>query len=225
MILGALPPIPTKADLVYEALRERILDGAYAPGERLNMDAIAKELGVSKIPVREAIGRLEAQRLVETRQHAGPIVAALHPAEIRAVYLVRERVDALVAELAAQNATAVDFGELERLQTQMEDALDTGDATQLPALNSAFHATLARASGFRTLVELTEQLLLAVRHHRSVEPLSVEDWASAVVEHRAIIDAVRRGDAAEAASAAKDHAISQYALESSDGDSFPLTRA
>lgn len=211
--MAALPLLPSKADQVYDLVRERILDGAYAPDSRLNMDAIAKELGVSKIPVREAIGRLESQRLVVSRPHAGPQVASLHAAELVGIYLARERIDALVAELAATRADGPALRHLDEIQAAMETALVERDVKQLADLNASFHLALASASGFEILGELTGQLLLAIRHHRSVEPLDVSNWTSVVTEHAALIASVRSGDAAAAAAAAAAHATSQSRQE------------
>jgi DNA-binding GntR family transcriptional regulator len=201
--------VKSKADLVHESLRAAIADGDLPPGARVNMDELARNYGVSKIPVREAVKRLESEGLLTSRVHAGVTVAEVDLTEMRGVFLAREAIEVLTARLAAEKADEALITELEKVQDAMREALDRGALDRLPALNTSFHRTLASATGYRVLVELTEQLLMTVRRYRLVAPVDTMNWRSVVEEHDAIVAALREGDAAAASEAARAHTKSQ----------------
>lgn len=204
-----LPGMPSKADQVYEFLRENILSGVYRPDQRLSMDALAKELGVSKIPVREAIGRLEAQNLVVSQQHVGPTVTSVSSLQLRGVYLAREQLEPLIASLAVETITPPRLAALHEVQSAMKEALDDARLTELGELNYRFHLGIAEATDLDIFVEFSDTLLLSVRRHRVTEPLDSSNWQSVVDEHDAILRALDGKDAEGAANAARRHATSQ----------------
>ncbi|MEV5583078.1 GntR family transcriptional regulator [Streptomyces parvus] len=204
-----LPKVKSKADLVYEQLRGAIADGNLRPGQRVNMDELARAFEVSKIPVREAVKRLESEGLLVSRVHSGVTVAEVDLTEMRGVFLARETIEGLVARLAAENADAELLSNLEGVQLEMSTALGTGDLGTLPELNSRFHGLLAEATGYRILTELTEQLLLTVRRYRVVAPMDDLNWRSVLSEHETIITAMREGDVRATAAAAMAHTSSQ----------------
>ncbi|WP_164992455.1 GntR family transcriptional regulator [Streptomyces sp. L2] len=208
-----LPAVKSKADLVYESLRGAIADGHLRPGERINMDEMARNLGVSKIPVREAVKRLESEGLLTSRVHSGVVVAQVDKTEMRGVFLAREAIDGLVARLAAEHSDDGLLRNLEAVQDGMRDALRTTDTDELQRLNSEFHRLLAEASGYRILTELTEQLLLTIRRYRVTAPQDARNWSAVIDEHDAIMDALRRKDAGAAAAAAQAHTLSQAGHE------------
>ncbi|MFG2569310.1 GntR family transcriptional regulator [Streptomyces sp. NPDC048567] len=208
-----LPKVQSKADQAYESLRNAIADGHLSPGERINMDELARNLGISKIPIREAVKRLESEGLVTSRVHSGVVVSHVDEKEMRGVFLAREAIDGLVARLAAENADDRLLSDLDRVQEEMRAALRTGDTDELQRLNSEFHRHLAEASGYSILSELTEQLLLTIRRYRITAPMDIDNWAAVVVEHDVILDALRRGDGPSAAAAAQAHTSSQAGHE------------
>ncbi|BCJ37048.1 GntR family transcriptional regulator [Actinocatenispora thailandica] len=204
-----LPAVPSKADLVYEHISAEILNGALQPGQRLSMDALARTLGVSKIPIREAMLRLESHGLVVQQQHAGPTVARISAHQLRGVYLARQEIEPLAARLAAPLIDATALDRLDRLQMSMREHLLAGRLAEISPLNSAFHETVAQATGFEILVEFTERLLTAVRRYRVSAPLEADNWRRVIAEHDAIVTALRAHDADAAAVAARTHAASQ----------------
>ncbi|MFJ6727924.1 GntR family transcriptional regulator [Streptomyces sp. NPDC091281] len=216
---GRLPAVKSKADLVYEKLHAAIASGTLHPGERINMDEFARAFGVSKIPVREAVKRLESEGLVTSRVHSGVTVTEIDRAEIRGVFLAREAIEGLVGRLAAENAEASRASRapllpgLRRTHDEMRAAVAAGDARLLSELNARFHRQLAEATGYRILTELTEQLLLAVQRYRVVTPKNTADWPSVLAEHEAILEALDGGDPASVAEAARRHAASQARKE------------
>ncbi|WP_353651248.1 GntR family transcriptional regulator [Nakamurella sp. A5-74] len=210
---SALPVLPSKTDQVFDLIRARILDGRLQPDQRISMDELSRELGVSKIPVREAIGRLEALGFVTNKQHAGPAVAAVDIRQLNGAYLARAELEPLIARLAAQNASVASVRSLAVVHKHMSAALANGRHQLLADLNSEFHAGLAAMTGYAILGEIDEALLLAVRRYRVIDPLTTDNWARVVREHEIILDAVRAGDGTAAAAAARHHAESQAGLE------------
>ncbi|QKW17732.1 GntR family transcriptional regulator [Kitasatospora sp. NA04385] len=205
----SLPVVKSKADLAYETLHGAIARGDLKPGDRVNMDELSRVLGVSKIPVREAVKRLESDGLLVARPHAGVTVAAVDVAEMRGVFLAREAIEALVAGLAAERVTDGALAALEGAQADMRAALAGGELAAMAELNSRFHGLLAEAAGYRVLAELTDQLLLTVRRFRITAPMGEREWASVVEEHEALLAALRSRDVRAAEDAARLHMRAQ----------------
>ncbi|MEU9705792.1 GntR family transcriptional regulator [Streptomyces sp. NPDC047981] len=210
---GRIPAVKSKADLVHESLRTAIARGDLAPGARINMDELARNYGVSKIPVREAVKRLESEGLVVSRVHSGVTVAEVDLHEMRGVSLAREAIEGLVCRLASKNVDPGLLIELERIQVAMRAALADRAIGALPELNTRFHHALAAASGYRILAELTGQLVLTIRRYRITAPMDEANWRAVVEEHDAIVGALRSGDEAAAVRAARAHAAPQSEYE------------
>ncbi|MFJ2958470.1 GntR family transcriptional regulator [Streptomyces sp. NPDC087270] len=211
-----LPTVKSKADLVYDTLRQAIVTGDLRSGERINMDELARNLGVSKIPIREAVKRLESDGLLSSQLHAGVTVAEIDKTEMRGVFLAREAIETLVTRLAAERVDDKLLAGLAQVQATMRAELDQGATERLPELNSDFHRLLSEASGYRILAELTEQLLMTIRRYRITMPRDAQNWRAVLQEHEAIIAALRQGDPEAAAAAAQHHTASQAGHEISD---------
>ncbi|MFF2040840.1 GntR family transcriptional regulator [Kitasatospora sp. NPDC058170] len=212
-----IPAVKSKADLAYESLRSAIAQGNLKPGDRINMDELARSFGVSKIPIREAVKRLESDGLLVSRVHAGVTVAGIDVTEMRGVFLARESIEALIAGLAAQRVDDRQLAELDHVQAELRGALERGGIGEMAELNSRFHRLLAGAAGYRILRDLTEQLLLTIRRYRIAAPLGERNWRSVVDEHDAIMAALHRRDPGAAADAARAHIGSQAAYEVEKG--------
>lgn len=217
---------PTLADQAYDALREAIISGELAPGEKITERGLAARLAVSPTPVREALRRLEQDQLV---RRAGPRtvqVADLDDDRAAEIRLVEGTLRALAARLAATNATPA---QLER----MAALLDEGDAEQarllaqgqagrpvtvedmapLLAATRRFHDALNEASGNPVLLRLLSTVdAFSLAHRRPKlrdelrRPLAAEAMTSRYAEHRAVFEAVRAGDADEAERLMQAHA-------------------
>ena len=192
--LEALPPTTTKAALVRDRIRGLIERGQLAPGERVNVDAIARALGISKIPVREAISQLEAMGLLVVTPHAGARVAQATGSDLHGLYLIRQALEPLSARLAALAETG----------RQMAAAQRAGDAAALSDANRAFHAGLARASGYRPVADMVEETLRRIAPYHS-RLLSPKTWRRALTEHAALLEALRARDPERAEALARAH--------------------
>ncbi|MBB6347415.1 DNA-binding GntR family transcriptional regulator [Nonomuraea muscovyensis] len=200
---------PGSAQAVYAALRRRFSDGVYAPGQRLTETVLAADLGVSRTPIREAIGRLLTDGLVVPAAR-GVAVAALTPGEAEHLFVLRADLEALAAELAAgrqaQGRLApAEVNALDRAVDQVESAVKAHDPRASAQANLALHRAIGAAAGNPFLEEALHRVWdrIAVT---TVANLDDPHWAGAITEqHRAIVSAIRAGDPAAARRTAKAH--------------------
>lgn len=132
----------SKANSAYEAIRRQIVDGEYLPGTRLVLDRLARELGMSTLPVREAIRRLEAEGYVEFKQNVGATVGALDAESfVQALETFAVLESAAIAQ-SAPHLTAADLRSAKSLNTKMGNAVDALDRQHYAALHDQLHALL-----------------------------------------------------------------------------------
>ncbi len=197
----------SKVDLAYGLIRSRIHDGAFTPGYRLVLGTLAKELGVSTVPVREAVRRLEAEGLVEVIRNVGAIVRGLDPVEYRWTVETLAVVEGAATGMAAALLTDTALAEARRLNDAMRDGLDDLDPLRHSRLNQRFHRVLTAPCPNPHLLDLVERGWTRVSALRSSVFSFVPDRArEAVREHNALLDLVARGaPAAEIDAATRAH--------------------
>lgn len=141
---------PSKQELAYRTIRGRILDGARGPGARIVIDEVARELGCSPIPVREAVRRLEAEGLVEYTRHAGARVVRIDARRYVDTLATLAVLEGYATAVAAPALRPADIAELRRLAGEMRGAVETDDLQRYGALNRAYHETIYRrcANGY-----------------------------------------------------------------------------
>jgi DNA-binding GntR family transcriptional regulator len=207
----------TKQKAIYQHLKERILDGKLPPGQRLIIDDIAEELGLSIIPVREALQLLQAERLVEIRPHAGATVAAITSENIEEVFTILEGMEAMAVRRVAQRMSRELDALLVKLIAKMDSAEHANDVEKWSALNLEFHLALSDATEMPWLREITERALGnwdRIRRHFFREG-SAHRFTEAQREHHAILKALRKGDADMAEKLIRQHnqrAFQHYSL-------------
>jgi DNA-binding GntR family transcriptional regulator len=195
-------PVPLRQS-VYEALVELVVAGRLRPGQHLVETELARQLGVSRQPVREALHRLEAEGWVDLRPNQGAFVHVPTGEEVDQLLDVRELLEVEAARLAAATATADDIARLRVICREGEAAVEAGDTGRFVAVNTEFHAELARAAGNDVLAELAEIVGRRVRwYYRQVAPARGHESCA---EHREIVAAIEAGDAGRAASIARRH--------------------
>ncbi len=193
------------SERVYRQLRQMILSGELPPGTRLVEIHLGEQFGVSRTPVREALKRLTAEKLVLGDPVRGLVVHSPAPHEVSEVYLVREALESLAVRLAAQRITDDELRQLRVILQSMRDAVAKGRTDLVVSANIAFHDVIYRAAGNDTLFRLAKDLSDFVRRF-SAEAFANLDRASAVVEeHEAILDALERHDPDAAADASASH--------------------
>jgi DNA-binding GntR family transcriptional regulator len=190
----------TKADLVREELRARLLRGDLQPGDRVPIATLARELGVSQIPVREGITRLEAEGLLAFETHKGAVVPRLAPADIEETFAIRAELEGLAARRAAAAITPERLAELRAILDEMAEAAASGDHEAYGRGNRAFHLTIYRSQPYGRLTTMIETLWDQTDWCRRIFARDEESLAASAGEHEAILAALARGDgeAAEA---------------------------
>jgi DNA-binding GntR family transcriptional regulator len=196
----------SRSDAVYDALKASIVDGELAPGVRLREEEIAERLGVSRTPVREALGRLEVEGLLEAGPNRGLAVARLDQQQIAELHAVREVLDGTAARLAAQHASEGDLRLLADLLERFRAEVESGvDPRALRRLNAQFHRTIHRAARNRYLLgalgSLNDTLALAGATLYTVPGRA----RTALADHARILDALVRRDPTAAEEAARQH--------------------
>lgn len=200
-------------DQVLIALRQRIVNGDYAPGERLTEDRLAEDFGVSRNPVREALRVVQAEGFIVMVPRRGAVVASPDATTIADMFAVRQRLETLAARLAAERATPADVADLRQLLDHARQATDKMEFTRVAELNSELHLKVIQISGNRWLSSMASALYLHVQwvFRIGAAHRAPHSW----VEHIRLIDAIEAGDpdAAEAAAMAHVDAASTAALD------------
>lgn len=193
------------AESVHRTIREAILSGILPPGSRLREEDLARRFAVSRTPVREAILRLEGERLAVPAPRRGLVVAAVEREEILEVYVVRSAVDGLASRLAAQSAGQADTSTLTWLNMRLAEAGSAQRWDEMARLNLEFHEAVCRAGHNSVLLELMRMIHDRVRRFPGTTFAIAERAAEAVEEHKQIIDAIMARNADEAEAAARGH--------------------
>jgi len=200
-------PRRTLTDAATEALRDRILHGALAAGTPLRQEALAAELGVSRIPLREALQRLEAEGLVVLLPHRGAVVAELPLDQVRELFELRAMLEADLIRRAVPRATASDHAEVRAAADAFAAALTVGAVSDLGAANFRLHQALYRPAGRPQSLELFGRLHQQSDRFLRLQLTLTDGGARAVREHRAIAAASRRRDATGAARLVRQHIL------------------
>lgn len=177
-------PYRSKTDLVTEFLRTEIEAGRPGPGERVVLSRIAEQLGVSKIPVREAVTRLTGEGLLMTLPHVGPIVPAFSAHEVRETAIMRVAIENAALSSAIAHHDEASIERVNSLITQMRET----DAPY-PRLNVQFHLAVIDPSPYRDMVKLAESLLKKAQRFATVH---VVPWHRSTTheEHERIAELV-----------------------------------
>ncbi len=195
-------PVPLRHS-VYEALVELVVGGGLRPGEHLVESDLARQLGVSRQPVREALHRLEAEGWVDLRPAQGAFVHVPTDREVDQLLDVRALLEAETARLAALAATPRAVARMRVIWQEGAAASGAGDLERVVAANNALHAEIAAVAGNEVLAELAGIVSRRMRwYYRLVAPSrGQESWA----EHRELIDAIDAHDGPRAAEVARTH--------------------
>ena len=195
-------PVPLRQS-VYEALVEHIVTGDLKPGQHLVESELARQLSVSRQPVREALHRLAAGGWIDLRHGQGAFVHVPTDDEVDQLLDARELLEGATARLAARNASPEAVARLRKVWEEGVAAVDSADIERTVAANNSFHAAVAELAGNRVLEELSEIVGVRVRwYYRQIAPTrGHESWS----EHAELVKAIEVGDEDRAAALARAH--------------------
>lgn len=195
----------TVAQATVVALRQRILAGTYSEGTPLRQDALAAELGVSRIPVREALRQLEVEGLVTLTPHHGAVVSSLSIADIEELFDLRALIESDLLRHAVPRLTAADYSRADELLDRFQIALTAGDVAVWGDLNWRLHSTLYVAAGRPRALAIVENLHRHAERYMRMQLALTQGQTRANDEHRAIVAACRTSDADRAGRLLTDH--------------------
>jgi DNA-binding GntR family transcriptional regulator len=188
-----------------QALRDAILTGKLPEGARLRQVELADRLGISRTPIREALGRLQHEGLVDLLPRSGVRVTPFDVDEAVELYDLREMLDGLAARLAAGRADTASLARLDKTLARMERCLAGNDTTHWFAAHVLFHDEIFRASGNGRLAALSSVVQLSIRRFHPLLLKTERRLDDAYREHRAIADAIAAHDGEAAERLARTH--------------------
>jgi DNA-binding GntR family transcriptional regulator len=199
---------PALYEQVAERLRSRIFAHELAPGSWIDEQALAKEYGISRTPLREALKVLASEGLVVLKPRRGCYVTELSEQDIDEVFPVMAMLEGRVAEEAARRITGADFSRLAAIHDELERQAAANDADRFFEANQRFHTALQEIAGNRYLAQLIDDARKVIKLTRR-DSLRLEGrLKQSLAEHREILDALRLKDAALAGRRMHDHLLS-----------------
>lgn len=221
---GSPPPkTASRVELAYITIRERITGGVYGPGYRLVLDELAREFGISPVPVREAVRRLEAEGYVDFQRNVGARVATFDEQEFVQTVQVVALLEGYASALAAPHMRRADLAQARKINDRMRASLDDLDPIRFSTLNREFHFTIYERcpnQHIRGLLETQWARLDTIR--RSVFLYVPGRSRSSVAEHAELLDLITAGAPAERIEqVARAHKLHTSAAVSGAGDGKP----
>jgi DNA-binding GntR family transcriptional regulator len=199
-------------------LREDILAGELAPGTVLSEVALARSFGISRGPLREALGRLASEGLVTITPRRGAIVTELTPEEFVDAYQVREALETLAIRLAVPRLAAADIARLRELHEEMVDHAERGEVNAFFDANAALHQLFVDGSGNRKLQEVYRLLMDQMGRYLARSLALRGSLEKSIAEHAAILEAVEDRDVDRAARLLADHIEVPQRVEEETGE-------
>ncbi len=184
----------SKVDCVYQYIRDGIQKGVFLPGERLVISRIAKENECSEIPVREALRRLESEKIVNLIPYKGAVVSQVNKGYMQQLFQVKCILEGQAVRLATDSITGAQLKNLRGLAQEMRDLLETGNLKRCAALNRKFHLTLYKATGNDVLVQCISDLWNKWPLGYYANQIPDEWYRISTQQHFDLLDAIEAGD-------------------------------
>lgn len=186
-------------------LRELIIYGVLAPGERIVEQQLCADLGISRTPLREALKLLAAEGLVALRLNRGARIMPVDGGEVAQLFEVMSGIERMAAEMAALRCTPAELRRLDALQRRIEEHHASGDLAGYFADNQRIHRLIVEMTHNDVLIETHGRLMGRAERARFMALGSASRWAESVAEHRAVLDALAAGDATSAGLLLSNH--------------------
>ncbi|NHF74559.1 GntR family transcriptional regulator [Paracoccus xiamenensis] len=202
--LPAIDLTASAAPQVYDRLRRAILRGALVPGDRLSESEVAKLMGISRQPVREAFIHLASDGLAEVRPQRGTYIRKISISDVLSARLIREAVEGDLIRMVAAKADPALLPRLDAEIQQQRQALAQGDSDLFVRLDDRFHRMLAEAAGHESVWNVLEGLKSQMNRLRHITARTF-DIQKLIDQHVEIVEGLRAGDAAQAEQAMRRH--------------------
>ena len=199
------------ATYIYKALEDKIISGKMKPGSRINESKLARELNVSRAPIREAIGRLEKIGFVKFQPNHGSYIARMGISEVSELCDIRAVLDALAAEKAAENFKPEYLTQFEPIISEMERMVRRKDSRGFFDVNLKFHLLIITISGNGSLYNLYEGTYKKTALFRSSFVTTTVSMSKSLKEHKQILKALAKNNREKAASLMREHILSAKA--------------
>lgn len=190
---------------IYEHLREQLLNGEITPPEHLVEAKIAKELGTSRTPVREALHSLELEGLIKAIPRVGYVVKPISEQEVEEICEVRMAIEGVAVRWAMEKAYKKLIEELKKNISISDSKVSKRDAMAFVDLDARFHEIIARYSGSQRLLELAQTLRRHMLRYRIQSIYSVDNVLRAIDGHKGIVRAIEKQDLREVNVAIRNH--------------------
>lgn len=191
---------------VADFIRQKIIDGTYKGGELIRQEALAAELGVSRIPVREALLQLEAEGLVTIHTHRGAMVAILSPDDARDIFEARALFEPFMLREAMKLRTQADVLAVRQVLTRYENAIrNEASPEELSSLNWALHVMMVEPAKRPRMMAILTSLHHSADRYLRVQINVEEARQRALADHHNIVDAYAGGDAKKACKLMEQH--------------------
>jgi DNA-binding GntR family transcriptional regulator len=216
-----VPQYRSLTQIIVETLRQRIFEGEYGPGARLNISVLAQQFGASPVPVREALRNLETEGLVEFRLNRGAVVRTLSAAQVRELFLIRAPLEQLAMAEAVKTSSEADIEPFDRLLDELDRSASTDTWHQI---HTEFHEKLYALC---RLPRLTQLLVLLRGQMRPFSKAYLQDphhLAQAQAEHHRMIECLRRRDVGPVAEIVYEHLArpARMAMQVIGGESLEI---
>lgn len=195
----------TKVDIVYDDLLENITNGVYKPGEKLVITRISKAHGISDIPVREAIRRLESEGYVKILPNQGAVVYDSTSDNLYEIFRIKGVLEGYATRLAMDHFGPEDYERLHKMNAELQEAMKSGEAKRRGELNTEFHQYIYRACGLSELQNMIEDFWRKYKITTMVLTALPERSEVSVKEHNNILDLMESGEHDKAEMAMRCH--------------------
>jgi DNA-binding GntR family transcriptional regulator len=197
------------SDQAYRYIKRLILSGEIRGGERIPEEKVAQQFGISRTPIREALGRLEEYGLIQIKPRSYAEVVALEPREAEQLAVIRSQLETLAIELLTDCGTEEDFRELDLLAKECNTLIAEGDIAATFEKDSLLHLEIFRRTGNRHLFEIYEKFDAKIQLLRLVLRVPLKKLKIYVKHHDEIIRAMKRRDRESAVGLMRQHVMNQ----------------
>ncbi len=184
----------TKVDIIYEVLMQKIAGGDYQDGDRLVISQISRENGVSDIPVREAVRRLESEGYVSIAPNQGPVVRCFSKERLREIFQIKAVLEGYAARLSIDFLTPEDIRELHQRNDRLRQALEKNDMKEYSRLNVEFHLRLYQNMPQRELYGMIQELWKKYSITKTVFSVAPTRMEQSIDEHEELLRLIVQRD-------------------------------